>query len=132
MICFEMMSVVDVVFSWPDSRDHSEEQPSLFGHRDDLRAPAQREGEISLVFIFRSEVWPPCSPLSPCCCDLFQMQSFGVFEGRPKDELRNLANACGQSSRDFTPPGGETPNEVNQAKVRKTDRENNSTTQWTL
>lgn len=66
---------------------------------------------------------PPCSPLSPCCRDLFRMQSFGVFEGRPKDELRNLANACGQSSRDFTPPGGETPDEVNQAQLRKTERE---------
>lgn len=63
-----------------------------------------------------------CSPFSPCCCDLFQMQSFGIFEGRAKDDLKKTANVCGQSCRDFTPPGGETPSEVSQAKIRKTER----------
>lgn len=65
---------------------------------------------------------PSWSPLSPGCCDLFHMQSFGVFEGRPKDDLKNAANACGQSCRDFTPPGGETPSEVSHTKMRKTER----------
>ena len=39
-------------------------------------------------------------------------QSFGVAEGRSKDALKNIANAAGQSSRDFTPPGGETVDQV--------------------
>ena len=39
-------------------------------------------------------------------------QSFGIAEGRSKDALKNMANAAGQSSRDFTPPGGETVDQV--------------------
>lgn len=51
------------------------------------------------------------------------MQSFGIFEGRTKEDLKNAANACGQSCRDFTPPGGETPSEVSQTKIGKIDGE---------
>ncbi|TWW64764.1 fructose-2,6-bisphosphatase TIGAR B [Takifugu flavidus] len=43
---------------------------------------------------------------------LLRERSFGIFEGRAKEDLKNAANACGQSCRDFTPPGGETPSEV--------------------
>ncbi|XP_054609813.1 fructose-2,6-bisphosphatase TIGAR B isoform X3 [Dunckerocampus dactyliophorus] len=39
---------------------------------------------------------------------LLAERGFGVAEGRPKEELKNMANAAGQSCRDFTPPGGET------------------------
>ncbi|TNN63165.1 Fructose-2,6-bisphosphatase TIGAR B [Liparis tanakae] len=43
------------------------------------------------------------------------VQGFGVAEGRPKDDLKNMANAAGQSCRDYTPPGGET---LDQVKLR--------------
>lgn len=36
------------------------------------------------------------------------IQGFGVAEGHPKEHLKNMANAAGQSCRDYTPPGGET------------------------
>ena len=36
----------------------------------------------------------------------FVLQGFGVAEGRPKEDLKNMANAAGQSCRDYTPPGG--------------------------
>lgn len=42
------------------------------------------------------------------------MQGFGVAEGHPKDDLKNMANAAGQSCRDYTPPGGETLDQVSQ------------------
>lgn len=45
---------------------------------------------------------------------LFSVQGFGVAEGRPKDDLKNMANAAGQSCRDYTPPGGETLDQVSQ------------------
>ncbi|KAM9823935.1 fructose-2,6-bisphosphatase TIGAR B [Neosynchiropus ocellatus] len=43
---------------------------------------------------------------------LLRERSFGVAEGRPKEDLKNMANACGQSARQFTPPGGETLDQV--------------------
>nr|XP_057933060.1 fructose-2,6-bisphosphatase TIGAR B [Doryrhamphus excisus] len=46
---------------------------------------------------------------------LLAERGFGVAEGRPKEELKNMANAAGQSCRDFTPPGGET---LEQVKLR--------------
>ncbi|XP_071357672.1 fructose-2,6-bisphosphatase TIGAR B isoform X2 [Trachinotus anak] len=39
---------------------------------------------------------------------LLRERGFGVAEGRPKEDLKNMANAAGQSCRDYTPPGGET------------------------
>ena len=42
----------------------------------------------------------------------FVLQGFGVAEGRPKEDLKNMANAAGQSCRDYTPPGGETLDQV--------------------
>lgn len=59
------------------------------------------------------------SLFSPRRCDVSQMQSFGIFEGRAKEDLKNAANACGQSCRDFTPPGGETPSEVSQLRSQQ-------------
>ncbi|KAL7882938.1 hypothetical protein SRHO_G00005960 [Serrasalmus rhombeus] len=43
---------------------------------------------------------------------LRERQGFGVAEGRPKEDLKNMANAAGQACRDFTPPGGETLDQV--------------------
>lgn len=40
------------------------------------------------------------------------VQGFGVAEGRHKEDLKNMANAAGQSCRDYTPPGGETLDQV--------------------
>lgn len=47
-------------------------------------------------------------------CDLWLIQSFGVAEGRPKEDLKNMANAAGRSCRDYTPAGGETLDQVSQ------------------
>ncbi|XP_071357671.1 fructose-2,6-bisphosphatase TIGAR B isoform X1 [Trachinotus anak] len=46
---------------------------------------------------------------------LLRERGFGVAEGRPKEDLKNMANAAGQSCRDYTPPGGET---LDQVKLR--------------
>ncbi|XP_031714964.1 fructose-2,6-bisphosphatase TIGAR B [Anarrhichthys ocellatus] len=46
---------------------------------------------------------------------LLRERGFGVAEGRHKDDLKNMANAAGQSCRDYTPPGGET---LDQVKLR--------------
>ncbi len=35
-----------------------------------------------------------------------------MAEGRPKEHLKNMANAAGQACRDYTPPGGETLEQV--------------------
>lgn len=45
---------------------------------------------------------------------LLSIQGFGIAEGRPKEDLKNMANAAGQSCRDYTPPGGETLDQVSQ------------------
>ncbi|XP_062860996.1 fructose-2,6-bisphosphatase TIGAR B [Trichomycterus rosablanca] len=43
---------------------------------------------------------------------LLRERGFGVAEGRPKEDLKNMANAAGMACRDFTPPGGETLEQV--------------------
>ncbi|XP_067283315.1 fructose-2,6-bisphosphatase TIGAR B [Pseudorasbora parva] len=43
---------------------------------------------------------------------LLRERGFGVAEGRPKEHLKNMANAAGQACRDYTPPGGETLEQV--------------------
>ena len=47
----------------------------------------------------------------------FVLQGFGVAEGRPKEDLKNMANAAGQSCRDYTPPGGETLDQVSRSQI---------------
>lgn len=103
-----------------DSRHHSEEQPSLLRLREGPGAVAQREGEVFRRSSAPSEFKgvPPRPPVSPRCCRLSRMQSFGIFEGRDKEDLKNAANASGQSCWDFTPPGGETPSEVSSDEIR--------------
>ncbi|KAF4079501.1 hypothetical protein AMELA_G00178790 [Ameiurus melas] len=43
---------------------------------------------------------------------LLRERGFGVAEGRPKEDLKNMANAAGKACRDYTPPGGETLEQV--------------------
>lgn len=133
--------IVNAVFPWPDGRDHPEKQPPLLCHRDGLGAITQREGEVPHLLFFILCPGPPALLSHLALLTFCQIQSFGVFEGRAKDDLKNAANACGQSGRDFTPPGGETPSQVSQTGIRKAGRNagreeefdwSTSTAQWTL
>ncbi|XP_069567183.1 fructose-2,6-bisphosphatase TIGAR B [Brachyistius frenatus] len=56
-----------------------------------------------------------CSGTEMLLEPLLRERGFGVAEGRHKEDLKNMANAAGQSCRDFTPPGGET---LDQVKLR--------------
>ncbi|KAF0029967.1 hypothetical protein F2P81_019072 [Scophthalmus maximus] len=49
-----------------------------------------------------------CSGMEMVLEPLLRERGFGVAEGRPKEDLKNMANASGQACRDYTPPGGET------------------------
>lgn len=40
------------------------------------------------------------------------LQKYGVAEGRPLSELRAMAKAAGEECPAFTPPGGETLDQV--------------------
>ncbi|KAM6961868.1 fructose-2,6-bisphosphatase TIGAR B [Tautogolabrus adspersus] len=53
-----------------------------------------------------------CSGMKMVLEPLLRERGFGVCEGHPKEDLKNMANASGQSCRDFTPPGGETLDQV--------------------
>ncbi|XP_060886032.1 fructose-2,6-bisphosphatase TIGAR B [Labrus mixtus] len=53
-----------------------------------------------------------CSGMEMVLEPLLRERGFGVCEGHPKEDLKNMANASGQSCRDFTPPGGETLDQV--------------------
>ena len=57
---------------------------------------------VSMYIVYASTLFHTCSTF----------QGFGIAEGRPKEDLKNMANAAGQSCRDFTPPGGETLEQV--------------------
>ncbi|XP_013859705.1 fructose-2,6-bisphosphatase TIGAR B [Austrofundulus limnaeus] len=56
-----------------------------------------------------------CSGMDMVLEPLLRERGFGVAEGRHKSDLKNMANAAGQSCRDYTPPGGET---LDQVKLR--------------
>ncbi|XP_070785029.1 fructose-2,6-bisphosphatase TIGAR B [Enoplosus armatus] len=56
-----------------------------------------------------------CSGMEMVLEPLLRERGFGVAEGRPKEDLKNMANAAGKSCRDYTPPGGET---LDQVKLR--------------
>ncbi|XP_038156120.1 fructose-2,6-bisphosphatase TIGAR B [Cyprinodon tularosa] len=56
-----------------------------------------------------------CSGMEMVSEPLLRERGFGVAEGRHKEDLKNMANAAGQSCRDYTPPGGET---LDQVKLR--------------
>ncbi|KAI3366695.1 hypothetical protein L3Q82_009369 [Scortum barcoo] len=53
-----------------------------------------------------------CSGTEMVLEPLLRERGFGIAEGRPKEDLKTMANASGQSCRDYTPPGGETLNQV--------------------
>uniref|UniRef100_A0A3Q2CW00 Fructose-2,6-bisphosphatase TIGAR B n=1 Tax=Cyprinodon variegatus TaxID=28743 RepID=A0A3Q2CW00_CYPVA len=56
-----------------------------------------------------------CSGMEMVSEPLLRERGFGVAEGRHKEDMKNMANAAGQSCRDYTPPGGET---LDQVKLR--------------
>ncbi|KAM4523311.1 fructose-2,6-bisphosphatase TIGAR B-like [Fundulus diaphanus] len=56
-----------------------------------------------------------CSGMDMVLEPLLRERGFGVAEGRHKEDLKNMANAAGQACRDYTPPGGET---LDQVKLR--------------
>ncbi|CAG5927450.1 fructose-2,6-bisphosphatase TIGAR B [Menidia menidia] len=56
-----------------------------------------------------------CSGMDMILEPLLRERGFGIAEGRHKEDLKNMANAAGQSCRDYTPPGGET---LDQVKLR--------------
>ncbi|XP_054476692.1 probable fructose-2,6-bisphosphatase TIGAR A [Anoplopoma fimbria] len=53
-----------------------------------------------------------CSGLQMVCDPLLKEKSFGIAEGRRVQEVREMAKAAGQSFPDFTPPKGETQEQV--------------------
>ncbi|KAM7378361.1 hypothetical protein PAMA_013320 [Pampus argenteus] len=55
-----------------------------------------------------------CSGTEMILDPLLRERGFGIAEGRPKEDLKNMANAAGHSCRDYTPPGGETLDQVKQ------------------
>lgn len=58
-----------------------------------------------------------CSGTKMILEPLLREQGFGIAEGRPKECLKNMANAAGKSCKSYTPPGGETYEEV-KARVK--------------
>ncbi|KAL6107144.1 uncharacterized protein ACO6RY_10836 [Pungitius sinensis] len=53
-----------------------------------------------------------CSALQLVCDPLLKEKSFGIAEGRPVQDVREMAEAAGQSFPGFTPPKGETQEQV--------------------
>nr|XP_040024564.1 probable fructose-2,6-bisphosphatase TIGAR A [Gasterosteus aculeatus aculeatus] len=55
-----------------------------------------------------------CSGLQLVCDPLLKEKSFGIAEGRLVQDVREMAEAAGQSFPGFTPPKGETQEQVTQ------------------
>ncbi|XP_032402432.1 putative fructose-2,6-bisphosphatase TIGAR A isoform X1 [Xiphophorus hellerii] len=53
-----------------------------------------------------------CLRLQMVCDPLLKEKSFGVAEGGRVEDLRDMARAAGEPFLDFTPPEGETPDQV--------------------
>lgn len=53
---------------------------------------------------------------SLCHARVIVFQCFGIAEGRPKEDMKNMANASGMACCDYTPPGGETFDQVSHLK----------------
>ncbi|XP_034733969.1 probable fructose-2,6-bisphosphatase TIGAR A [Etheostoma cragini] len=53
-----------------------------------------------------------CSALQMVCDPLLKEKSFGIAEGRRMQDLKDMAQAVGQPFTDFTPPKGETQEQV--------------------
>ncbi|XP_026167353.1 putative fructose-2,6-bisphosphatase TIGAR A [Mastacembelus armatus] len=59
-----------------------------------------------------------CSVLQMVCDPLLKEISFGIAEGRPVQDVKDMARAAGQSFPGFTPPEGETQEQVKE-RVKK-------------
>ncbi|XP_072241263.1 probable fructose-2,6-bisphosphatase TIGAR A [Leuresthes tenuis] len=55
-----------------------------------------------------------CSSLQMLCDPLLKEKSFGIAEGGRVQDFKEMARAAGESFPDFTPPEGETPEQVKQ------------------
>ncbi|XP_034542311.1 probable fructose-2,6-bisphosphatase TIGAR A [Notolabrus celidotus] len=55
-----------------------------------------------------------CSGLQMVCKPLLKEKSFGTAEGGRVQDFREMAKAAGQTVQSFTPPEGETPEQVKQ------------------
>ncbi|CAG5958406.1 putative fructose-2,6-bisphosphatase TIGAR A [Menidia menidia] len=55
-----------------------------------------------------------CSNLQMVCDPLLKEKSFGTAEGLRVQDYKEMAKAAGEAFPDFTPPGGETPEQVKQ------------------
>ncbi|KAM4572407.1 putative fructose-2,6-bisphosphatase TIGAR A [Odontesthes bonariensis] len=53
-----------------------------------------------------------CSALQMVCDPLLKEKSFGIAEGRRVQDFKEMAKAAGESFPDFTPPEGETQEQV--------------------
>ncbi|XP_056138155.1 probable fructose-2,6-bisphosphatase TIGAR A [Lampris incognitus] len=53
-----------------------------------------------------------CCGLEMVCDPSLKERSFGIAEGRPVQDMRDMAKAAGQSCQDFTPPKGESQEQV--------------------
>ncbi|XP_014832048.1 PREDICTED: probable fructose-2,6-bisphosphatase TIGAR A [Poecilia mexicana] len=58
-----------------------------------------------------------CLRLQMVCDPLLKEKSFGVAEGGRVEDLREMARAAGEPFPGFTPPGGETPDQVSNLLV---------------
>ncbi|XP_077425669.1 putative fructose-2,6-bisphosphatase TIGAR A [Vanacampus margaritifer] len=59
-----------------------------------------------------------CSGLQLVCDPLLKEKSFGTAEGKPLQGMKDMAKAAGQSVALFTPPHGETQEQVKQRVVK--------------
>lgn len=99
-----------------DGWNNSEKQRSLLWRRNGFGAVTQRKGKIIQPLPFASPWHLACYYFSlthsACHARLVVLQCFGIAEGRPKEDLKNMANASGMACREYTPPGGETFEQV--------------------
>ncbi|XP_033881415.3 fructose-2,6-bisphosphatase TIGAR isoform X2 [Acipenser ruthenus] len=58
-----------------------------------------------------------CPGIKIVCDPKLRERSFGIAEGKPVKDMKNMAKAAGQQCPRFTPPGGETEEQV-QSRVK--------------
>ncbi|MGH0143252.1 UNVERIFIED_CONTAM: hypothetical protein FKN15_000297 [Acipenser sinensis] len=58
-----------------------------------------------------------CPEIKVVCDPKLRERSFGIAEGKPVKDMKNMAKAAGQQCPRFTPPGGETEEQV-QSRVK--------------
>ncbi|KAF3816445.1 hypothetical protein GH733_014618 [Mirounga leonina] len=80
---------------------------------------------VKFTHVFSSDLMRTKQVLNGCVADSFEallsigpLQKYGVAEGRALSELRAMAKAAGEECPMFTPPGGET---LDQVKMRGKD-----------